>query len=61
MSLNEDNSQIAIKLKFLFTAEAEPLTGVLLNELLQSSMPNFIDPQGPPPRPRQPLVNIFIN
>jgi len=61
MSLNEDNSQIVIKLKFLFAAEAELLTGVLSNELLQSSMPNFIDPRGPPPRPRQPLVNIFID
>ena len=61
VSLNEDNSQIAIKLKFLFAAEAELLIGVLSNELLQSSMPNFIDPRGPPPRPGQPLVNVFIN
>jgi len=61
VSLNEDNSQIAIKLKFLFIAEVELLTGVLSNELLQSSMPNFIDPQGPPPRPGQPLVNVFID
>ena len=61
MSLNEDNSQIVIKLKFLFAAEAELLTGILSNELLQSSTPNFIDPQGPPPRPGQPLVNVFID
>ena len=61
MSLNEDNSQIAIKLKFLFAAEVELLTGILLNELLQSAMPNFIDLQGPPPRPGQPLINVFID
>lgn len=52
---------LAIKLKFLFAAEAELLAGVLSNESLQSSTPDFIDPRGPPPRPGQPLVHVFID
>ncbi len=52
---------LAIKLKFLFAAEAELLTGVLSNDSLQSSSPDFIDPRGPPPRPGQPLVHVFID
>jgi hypothetical protein len=53
---------LAIKLKFLFAAEAELLTGVLSNDSLLSSSPNFIDPRGPSPgpaRPGQPLVHGF--
>lgn len=52
---------LAIKLKFLFAAEAELLTGVLSNDSLLSSSPDFIDPRGPPPRPGQPLVHVFID
>jgi len=52
---------LAIKLKFLFAAEAELLAGVLSNESLQSSAPDFIDPRGAPPRPGQPLVHVFID
>ena len=52
---------LAIKLKFLFAAEAELLAGVLSNESLQSSAPDFIDPRGPPPRPGQALVHVFID
>ena len=52
---------LAIKLKFLFAAEAELLAGVLSNESLQSSTPDFIDPRGPPPRPGQALVHVFID
>lgn len=52
---------LAIKLKFLFSAEAELLTGVLANDSLQSSSPDFIDPRGPPPRPGQPLIHVFID
>jgi hypothetical protein len=52
---------LAIKLKFLFAAEAELLTGVLSNDSLQSSSPDFIDPRGPPPGPGQPLVHVFID
>jgi len=52
---------LAIKLKFLFAAEADLLAGILSNESLQSSSPDFIDPRGPPPRPGQPLVHVFID
>jgi hypothetical protein len=52
---------LAIKLKFLFAAEAELLTAVLSNDSLQSSSPDFIDPRGPAPEPGQPLVHVFID
>lgn len=52
---------LANKLKFLFTAETELLTAVLSSDSLQSPSPGFIDPRGPPPRPGQPLVHVFIN
>ncbi|KAI0300544.1 hypothetical protein B0F90DRAFT_421239 [Multifurca ochricompacta] len=52
---------LAIKLKFLFAAEAELLAAVLSNESLQSPSPDFIDPRGPAPRPGQPLVHVFID
>ena len=52
---------LAIKLKFLFAAEAELLTAILSNESLQSPSPDFIDPRGPAPKPGQPLVHVFID
>ncbi|KAI9511964.1 hypothetical protein F5148DRAFT_1310620 [Russula earlei] len=52
---------LAIKLKFLFAAEAELLTAVLSNDSLLSSSPDLIDPRGPPPSLGQPLVHVFID
>jgi len=52
---------LAIKLKFLFAAEAELLNAVLSNESLLSSSPDFIDPRGPTPSLGQPLVHVFID
>ncbi|KAH9072946.1 hypothetical protein EDB83DRAFT_2505301 [Lactarius deliciosus] len=52
---------LAIKLKFLFAAEAEHLTAILSNQSLQSPSPDFIDPRGPAPNPGQPLVHVFID
>ncbi|KAH9050214.1 hypothetical protein EDB84DRAFT_587707 [Lactarius hengduanensis] len=52
---------LAIKLKFLFAAEAELLTVILSNQSLQSPSPDFIDPRGPAPKPGQPLVHVFID
>ncbi|KAN0130066.1 hypothetical protein V8E53_012011 [Lactarius tabidus] len=52
---------LAIKLKFLFAAEAELLTAILSNQSLQSPSPNFIDPRGPTPEPGQPLVHVFVD
>ncbi|KAH8996654.1 hypothetical protein EDB92DRAFT_1841048 [Lactarius akahatsu] len=52
---------LAIKLKFLFAAEAELLTAILSNQSLQSPSPDFIDPRGPAPKPGQPLVHVFID
>ncbi len=52
---------LAIKLKFLFSPEAELLTTVLANESLLSSSPDFIDPRGPAPTPGEPLVHVFID
>ena len=52
---------LAIKLKFLFAAEAELLTAILSNQSLQSPSPGFIDPRGPAPNPGQPLVHVFID
>ena len=52
---------LAIKLKFLFAAEADLLTAVLSNDSLQSSSPDFIDPRGPCPEPGRPLVHVFID
>ena len=52
---------LAIKLKFLFAAEAELITAILSNQSLQSPSPDFIDPRGPAPNPGQPLVHVFID
>lgn len=52
---------LAIKLKFLFAAEAELLTAILSNQSLQSPSPDFIDPRGPAPQLGQPLVHVFID
>ncbi|KAI9465826.1 hypothetical protein BJY52DRAFT_1202082 [Lactarius psammicola] len=52
---------LAIKLKFLFAAEAELLTAILSNQSLQSPSPDFIDPRGPAPKSGQPLVHVFID
>jgi len=52
---------LAIKLKFLFAAEAELLNAVLSNDSLLSSSPDFIDPRGPAPSLGQPLVHVFID
>ncbi len=52
---------LAIKLKFLFAAEAELLTAILSNQSLQSPSPDFIDPRGPAPKPGQPLVHVFVD
>ncbi|KAH9965278.1 hypothetical protein BC827DRAFT_1183580 [Russula dissimulans] len=52
---------LAIKLKFLFAAEAELLNAVLSNDSLLSSSPDIIDPRGPPPSLGQPLVHVFID
>ncbi|KAF8266255.1 hypothetical protein EI94DRAFT_1803427 [Lactarius quietus] len=52
---------LAIKLKFLFAAEAELLTAILSNQSLQSPSPDFIDPRGPTPKPGQPLVHVFVD
>ena len=52
---------LAIKLRFLFAAEAELLTSILSNQSLQSPSPEFIDPRGPAPNPGQPLVHVFVD
>ena len=52
---------LAIKLKFLFAAEAELITAILSNQSLQSPSPDFIDPRGPAPNPGQPLIHVFID
>jgi hypothetical protein len=52
---------LAIKLKFLFAAEADILTAILSNQSLQSLTPDFIDPRGPAPKPGQPLVHVFVD
>jgi len=52
---------LAIKLKFLFAAEAELLTAVLSNQSLQSLSTGFIDPRGPAPKAGEPLVHVFVD
>jgi hypothetical protein len=52
---------LAIKLKFLFAAEAELLTAVVSNDSFQSSSPDFIDPRGPAPTSGQPIVHVFVD
>ncbi|KAI0049349.1 hypothetical protein FA95DRAFT_1516116 [Auriscalpium vulgare] len=52
---------LAIKLKFLFPAEADALSGVLSNSSLNTSSPEFIDPRGPAPQTDGPLIHVFID